>query len=102
MKTTTRRRRDRQNLRRRIERACARFARAITAWRRVAPKVPRGAVRALREALGWDQSELARRARVSQSAVSRIEHGSAMSASTALRLAGALRVSVEELMGGAA
>mgnify|MGYP006946108818 CR=1 FL=1 len=34
MKTTTRRRRDRQNLRRRIERACARLARGIAAWRR--------------------------------------------------------------------
>jgi DNA-binding XRE family transcriptional regulator len=89
----------RQDLRQCIERACAGIGRAIAAWHK-ATATRRSKVKALREARGWSQPELARRAKVSQSTVCRIERGADMGASTALRLACALGVRVEDVAGG--
>lgn len=56
--------------------------------------------RALREAMGVSQTELARRVQVSQGALSHIERGTRKpSLSVAMRLARAFGLTVEELFG---
>lgn len=52
----------------------------------------------LRREQGLDQKELASRAQVAQSTVSRAENGGALSAINALKLARVLGVSVERLL----
>ncbi|MCC6224697.1 MAG: LexA family transcriptional regulator [Thermoleophilia bacterium] len=66
-----------------------------------APPGPGRAIRALREARGWTATQLARRARVNQSTLSRIESGETLSgrAGTIDRLALALGVHVSAIMG---
>lgn len=52
----------------------------------------------LRREQGLDQLELARRAGLAQSTVSRVERGGELTATTALALARVLGVTVEELL----
>lgn len=53
----------------------------------------------LRKALGLSQVQLAERAGVSQSVISRVEDGAGATTATAIRLARVLGTSVEELFG---
>lgn len=59
------------------------------------------ALERLRRGRGLDQMELAALARISQSTVSRAENGGGMTLGTALALAKALGITVEELLDGA-
>jgi HTH-type transcriptional regulator/antitoxin HipB len=64
--------------------------------------MPLGAkIKTLREARGWTQQELARRARVRQASISELETGKKgdTTGSILRRLAGALLVSVDYLVG---
>jgi transcriptional regulator with XRE-family HTH domain len=54
-------------------------------------------VRAAREALGWSQSELSRRAGVKQSTLSRIEGGADPILTTAAAIADALGLRLDDL-----
>ena len=99
---TTGRRLVRQDLRQCIERACESVGRAIAAWHKAAPS-RHNKLRALREARGWTQVELARRSGVAQSTISSIEsgvRGANMGAALSLRLARALGVRIQDVVSG--